>query len=50
MSHSDTPACRRSYGRPASGEATRSGGRLNVRASSQIREYVDDTTTLPRRP
>jgi hypothetical protein len=37
----------RSYGRPASGDATCAGVRASCRASAATREYVDAAITLP---
>ncbi|MEU1177583.1 transposase [Streptomyces sp. NPDC005820] len=45
----ESAACRRSYGRAASGDATCSGGSATCRASSHTGQYVVEATTPPRR-
>jgi hypothetical protein len=49
-SHRETAACRRSYGLPASGDATWSGVRASVRASAQTPVMAVEATGCPRSP
>lgn len=47
LSHCETPAWRRSYGRKASTEETSPGTSANSRVCFHTREYDDAATTLP---